>query len=59
MHEPCLRNILHASRLYRLLTLGGLAVLTALAWPSAIASAQSADKKPISPFGRNSASPSC
>src|ERR1700745_11962 len=45
MHEPCLRNILHASRLYRLLTLGGLAVLTALAWPSAIASAQSADKK--------------
>src|SRR6201987_2244354 len=45
MHEPCVRNILHASRLYRLLTLGGLAVLTALAWPSAIASAQSADKK--------------
>jgi FtsP/CotA-like multicopper oxidase with cupredoxin domain len=45
MHEPCLRKLLHASRLYRLLTLGGLAVLTALTWPSAIASAQSADKK--------------
>jgi FtsP/CotA-like multicopper oxidase with cupredoxin domain len=45
MHEPCLRNLLHASRLYRLLTLIGLAVLMALASPSAIASAQSADKK--------------
>jgi hypothetical protein len=45
MHKPCLRDTLHSGRLYRLLTLGALAVLMALAWPSAIASAQSADKK--------------
>jgi FtsP/CotA-like multicopper oxidase with cupredoxin domain len=45
MHKPCLRDTLHSGRPYRLLTLGALAVLIALAWPSAIASAQSADKK--------------
>lgn len=45
MHKPCSRDTFHAGRLYRLLTLSALAVLTALAWPSAIASAQSPDKK--------------
>jgi hypothetical protein len=45
MHKPCLRDTLRSGRPYRLLTVGAFAVLMALAWPSAIASAQSADKK--------------
>jgi hypothetical protein len=43
MHKSSLRNTLHAGR--RLLTLGVLGVLTALAWSGATASAQSVDKK--------------
>jgi FtsP/CotA-like multicopper oxidase with cupredoxin domain len=45
MQKPCLRDTLHSGRLYRLLPPAVVAVLMALAWPSAIASAQSADTK--------------
>ena len=45
MHKPTLHDTLHASRLDSLLILGALAVSMALAWPSATAVAQSADKK--------------
>ena len=45
MHRLSLRDTIHAGRLYNLVILGALAVLIALAWPSATASAQSADKK--------------
>src|SRR5215471_7805057 len=45
MQKASLRDTPHVSRLCSLLTLGTFAVLMALAWPSATASAQSADKK--------------
>ena len=45
MHKLALHYTLHASRLYSLLIVGALAVLMALAWPSATAVEQSADKK--------------
>jgi FtsP/CotA-like multicopper oxidase with cupredoxin domain len=45
MYSLSLRDTFHAGRLYNLVILGALAVLMALAWPSATAFAQSADKK--------------
>jgi FtsP/CotA-like multicopper oxidase with cupredoxin domain len=45
MHKSSLHDALHAGRRNSLLTLGVLAVLTALASSGATASAQSADKK--------------
>ncbi len=45
MHKPSSHDTLHAGCRFGLLTLGALAVLTALAWPSATAFAQSTDKK--------------
>jgi hypothetical protein len=45
MHKSSLHDALHAGRRYSVLTLGVLAVLTALASSGATASAQSADKK--------------
>jgi hypothetical protein len=45
MHKPSLRDTLRAGRLYSVLTLCAFTALMALAWPSATASAQSADKK--------------
>jgi len=45
MQKPSLRDTFHAGRRYSLLTLGAVAVLMALASPSATAFAQSADKK--------------
>jgi FtsP/CotA-like multicopper oxidase with cupredoxin domain len=45
MHKLSLHNTRRAGRLNSLLTLGVLSVLMALAWPSATAWAQSADKK--------------
>ena len=45
MHKPSLRDTLRAGRRYSVLTLSALAVLMAFSWPSATASAQSADNK--------------
>jgi hypothetical protein len=45
MHKLSLHDTLRAGRLNSLLTLGVLSVLMALAWPSATAWAQTADKK--------------
>jgi FtsP/CotA-like multicopper oxidase with cupredoxin domain len=45
MHKLSLHDTLRAGRLNSLLTLGVLSVLIALAWPSATAWAQTADKK--------------
>src|SRR5438105_3174341 len=45
MHKLSLHDTLHSGRRFGLLTFGALAVLMALAWPSATAFAQSADKK--------------
>ena len=60
MRKLALDDTLHASRLYSLLILGALAVLMALACPSATAVVQSAEKKTdLAIRGRSSESPSC
>src|SRR5260370_31854266 len=45
MHKVSLHDALHAGRLFSLLTIGALAVLVALEFPSATAWAQTAEKR--------------